>query len=155
MSQSFDQFRRDNVVTTIPTTLAYGQEVYYKDPNGNLTLWVGHEDGSAWPAVGYKELTLVGTDGGGIDNYHISTNAIGAVVSAPTSDTIQVSFSETDLGKISIITTYNSGGDDPGSGQEVQFIKTNTSATFLFWDGGGNLQETFPATVSIFIRIYP
>jgi hypothetical protein len=54
-NKTFTQFRVDNVVTTLPTTLAYGQEVYYKDANGNLTLWVGHEDGSAWPSVGYKE----------------------------------------------------------------------------------------------------
>jgi hypothetical protein len=57
MSKSFDQFRRDNIVTTLPTTLEYGKEVYYKDASGNLTLWVGHEDGTAWPAVGYKEYT--------------------------------------------------------------------------------------------------
>jgi hypothetical protein len=66
MSKSFDQFRRDNIVTTLPTTLEYGKEVYYKDASGNLTLWVGHEDGSAWPAVGYKEyvagLTQAGTN---------------------------------------------------------------------------------------------
>jgi hypothetical protein len=58
MSKTFTQFRVDNVTTTIPTTLEYGQEVYYKDASGNLTLWVGHEDGTAWPAVGYKELTV-------------------------------------------------------------------------------------------------
>jgi hypothetical protein len=57
-NKTFTQFRVDNVVTTLPTTLAYGQEVYYKDANGNLTLWVGHEDGSAWPSVGYKECVL-------------------------------------------------------------------------------------------------
>jgi hypothetical protein len=58
MSKSFDQFRRDNIVTTLPTTLEYGKEVYYKDAFGNLTLWVGHEDGTAWPAVGYKAIIL-------------------------------------------------------------------------------------------------
>ena len=57
-TKTFTQFRVDNVVTTLPTTLQYGQEVYYKDASGNLTLWVGHEDGTAWPAVGYKELEL-------------------------------------------------------------------------------------------------
>ena len=65
-TKTFTQFRVDNVVTTLPTTLQYGQEVYYKDASGNLTLWVGHEDGTAWPAVGYKEyvalLTQTGTD---------------------------------------------------------------------------------------------
>jgi len=59
MSKSFTQFRVDNVTTILPTTLEYGKEVYYKDASGNLTLWVGHEDGSAWPAVGYKEWVAV------------------------------------------------------------------------------------------------
>jgi hypothetical protein len=45
----------DNVVTTLPTTLAYGQEVYYKDANGNLILFVGQENGTALPSCGYKE----------------------------------------------------------------------------------------------------
>ena len=57
-TKTFTQFRVDNVVTTLPTTLQYGQEVYYKDASGNLTLWVGHEDGTAWPAVGYKRLAI-------------------------------------------------------------------------------------------------
>jgi hypothetical protein len=32
--------------------------VWYIDANGVETLWVGREDGSAWPAVGYKEAFL-------------------------------------------------------------------------------------------------
>lgn len=54
------------IVTELPTTLETGREVYYQDANGNLTLWVGHADGSAWPAVGYKEYRALviqsGTD---------------------------------------------------------------------------------------------
>ena len=56
-TKTFTQFRVDNVTTPLPTTLEYGKEVYYKNASGNLTLWVGREDGSAWPAVGYKEFT--------------------------------------------------------------------------------------------------
>jgi hypothetical protein len=52
MSKSFDQFRRDNIVTTLPTTLEYGKEVYYKDASGNLTLYVGDENGAGQPSVG-------------------------------------------------------------------------------------------------------
>jgi hypothetical protein len=63
-TKTFTQFRVDNVVTTLPTTLQYGQEVYYKDASGNLTLWVGHEDGTAWPAVGYKEYVALLTQEG-------------------------------------------------------------------------------------------
>lgn len=43
------------IVTTLPTTLAEGEEVYYRDPNGVQTLWVGNAQGEAWPSVGYKE----------------------------------------------------------------------------------------------------
>jgi hypothetical protein len=51
-------FVRLNVTDTLPTTLPAGQQVWYIDANGVETLWVGREDGSAWPAVGYKELEL-------------------------------------------------------------------------------------------------
>jgi hypothetical protein len=59
-------FVRLNETTTLPTTLPAGQQVWYIDANGVETLWVGREDGSAWPAVGYKEyvalLTQTGTN---------------------------------------------------------------------------------------------
>jgi hypothetical protein len=51
-------FVRLNETSTLPTTLPAGQQVWYIDANGVETLWVGREDGSAWPAVGYKELRL-------------------------------------------------------------------------------------------------
>jgi hypothetical protein len=51
-------FVRLNETTTLPTTLPAGQQVWYIDANGVETLWVGRENGSAWPAVGYKELEL-------------------------------------------------------------------------------------------------
>jgi hypothetical protein len=78
-NKTFTQFRVDNVVTTLPTTLAYGQEVYYKDANGNLTLWVGHEDGSAWPSVGYKEYRAnIVQSSTGIPVATVLINTIGA-----------------------------------------------------------------------------
>ena len=59
-------FVRLNETTTLPTTLPAGLTVWYIDANGVETLWVGNEDGSAWPAVGYKEyvalLTQTGTN---------------------------------------------------------------------------------------------
>jgi hypothetical protein len=62
----YSDFKRQNVTDVLPTTLPAGQQVWYIDPNGVETLWVGREDGSAWPAVGYKEyvalLTQSGTD---------------------------------------------------------------------------------------------
>jgi hypothetical protein len=52
-------FVRLNETTTLPTTLPAGQQVWYIDANGVETLWVGREDGSAWPAVGYKEWSAL------------------------------------------------------------------------------------------------
>jgi hypothetical protein len=40
-------FVRLNKTTTLPTTLPVGAQVWYIDPNGVETLWVGREDGSA------------------------------------------------------------------------------------------------------------
>jgi hypothetical protein len=57
-------FVRLNETTTLPTTLPSGQQVWYIDPNGVETLWVGREDGSAWPAVGYKEFVALVTQTG-------------------------------------------------------------------------------------------
>jgi len=41
------------ITTELPTTLEAGEEIYYQDANGNLTLWVGRADGTAWPACGF------------------------------------------------------------------------------------------------------
>jgi hypothetical protein len=46
------------ITETLPTTLEAGEEIYYQDANGVQTLWVGNEDGEAWPSVGYKEIVL-------------------------------------------------------------------------------------------------
>jgi hypothetical protein len=82
-NKTFTQFRVDNVVTTLPTTLAYGQEVYYKDANGNLTLWVGHEDGSAWPSVGYKEyVALLAQTGTSAPVATVLSNTIGSLTTS-------------------------------------------------------------------------
>ena len=57
-------FVRLNTHVGIPTTLPAGLQVWYIDPNGVETLWVGREDGSAWPAVGYKEYVALLTQAG-------------------------------------------------------------------------------------------
>ena len=46
-NKTFTQFRVENVVTQQPNNLEYGQEVYWKLPNGDLILYVGKEDGTA------------------------------------------------------------------------------------------------------------
>jgi hypothetical protein len=61
-------FVRLNETTTLPTTLPSGQQVWYIDPNGVETLWVGREDGSA-QQVGSTVTSFVPTitvDGGTI-----------------------------------------------------------------------------------------
>jgi hypothetical protein len=59
-------FVRMNKTPFLPETLPPGLTVWYIDPNGVETLWVGHADGSAWPARGWKEFTFAvnsGSDG--------------------------------------------------------------------------------------------
>jgi hypothetical protein len=66
-TKTFTQFRVDNVVTTIPTTLEYGKEVYYKDGNGALTLYVGDENGDA---------QTVGGGGGAVTSVNGQTGVV-------------------------------------------------------------------------------
>ncbi len=73
-------FVRLNKTTSLPTTLPIGLTVWYIDTNGVETLWVGREDGSAWPAVGYKEYVALLTQTG--TNAPVATvlsNTLGAV----------------------------------------------------------------------------
>jgi hypothetical protein len=70
----YSDFKRLNTITDeVPTSLPAGLTVWYIDPNGVETLWVGREDGSAWPAVGYKEYVALVT-------YNDATNTIEADV---------------------------------------------------------------------------
>jgi hypothetical protein len=53
-------FVRLNETTTLPTTLPAGLQVWYIDPNGVETLWVGNESGTATPSNGYYEYIMIG-----------------------------------------------------------------------------------------------
>jgi len=152
MSKSFTQFRDDNITTTLPTTLEYGKEVYYKDASGNLTLWVGHEDGTAWPAVGYKELRFVGFYSSFDSEASISLlekNEIGASLSI--SDITATGYSVS----IGIDRTgpYDTGGiaTNVDSGDAVIFRYRPAS--------GNRLQVVFPVDFegshTVSIQIYP
>jgi hypothetical protein len=44
-----------SITTTLPTLLAQGEQVIYRDPNGVQSLWIGNVNNEAWPSVGYKE----------------------------------------------------------------------------------------------------
>ena len=94
-NKTFTQFRVDNVVTTLPTTLAYGQEVYYKDTNGNLILFVGQENGTALPSCGYKEyIALFDVVGSGENpNLRVKYNTAGFNITATVPDNGIVEFS--------------------------------------------------------------
>jgi len=73
-------YLKRRIVTTLPTTLRDGEEVYYQDSNGVRTLWVGNAQGEAWPAVGYKEwIGLVSQDGTSAPTAIVKKNEIGAV----------------------------------------------------------------------------
>jgi hypothetical protein len=69
------------ITTTLPTVLAQGEQIIYRDPNGVQSLWIGNADGEAWPSVGYKEyvalLTQVGTDA---PVATVLNNSIGSLV---------------------------------------------------------------------------
>jgi hypothetical protein len=60
----YSDFVRVNTYDFVPVFLPAGLTAWYIDPNGVETLWVGREDGSAWPAVGYKEYVALVTQTG-------------------------------------------------------------------------------------------
>jgi hypothetical protein len=158
-TKTFTQFRVDNVVTTLPTTLQYGQEVYYKDASGNLTLWVGHEDGSAWPAVGYKEyVALLTQEGTNAPVATVLSNTLGAIVWSY----VQIGFYN---GTLSNAFTANKSnvmispfGVNASAGTEVAvaFVASESVVsvgTLVSRDGEGVNDEL--GSTPIFIRVYP
>ena len=67
-NKTFDAFRRDTVVTTVPVNLPFGYEAYYKNPEGGLSLYVGDENGVAQLAVPSTFPSRVVNVFGGADN---------------------------------------------------------------------------------------
>lgn len=79
-TKNFRKFRMENVVTEIPTVLDYMQEIYYRHPDGKLTLYVGRRDGTAQAVSegqGEQGPTGEGVPAGG---------SFGAVLSKKTAD---------------------------------------------------------------------
>jgi hypothetical protein len=115
-------FVRLNETDTLPTALPAGQQVWYIDPNGVETLWVGREDGSAWPAVGYKEyVALLTQTGTNAPVATIRTNTLGNVVWTRSGvgsyvGTLANSFDKTDLGNSNFwrlqATTFEDGEEN-------------------------------------------
>jgi hypothetical protein len=159
MSKSFDQFRRDNIVTTLPTTLEYGKEVYYKDAFGNLTLWVGHEDGTAWPAVGYKEYVAeLNQSGTNAPTATIGVNTIGTVTYGYTSEGVYTINGTFPLGKTeaSLSCPYQDDGGDIFSRTVSQAIADVLSIQTLL--GGSPLNDALKIGAVlqfVAIRVYP
>jgi hypothetical protein len=145
-------FVRLNTTEDIPVGLPAGQQVWYIDPNGVETLWVGREDGSAWPAVGYKELRFIGFYSSFDLEASISLvekNEIGASLSI--SDITATGYSVS----IGIDRTgpYNTGGIannlDSGSAVIFQYIpSTNNKIQLIF-------PVDFEGSHTVAIQIYP
>jgi hypothetical protein len=74
-------FVRLNETTTLPTTLPPGLQVWYIDPNGVETLWVGREDGTAWPSCGFTNYSarLKVTSASVMSIVSVKSNTIGDV----------------------------------------------------------------------------
>jgi hypothetical protein len=149
--KTFTQFRRDNIVTTLPTTLEYGKEVYYKDASGNLTLWVGHEDGSAWPAVGYKEwngLVLIGESSSTVA--HVVSDFEDGDVVLTTTD-FEVSINK--FSKVVYISLEDAESVTDGANPWISSSSSLSITTFGIRDyiGGANMA----GSVNVSIRVYP
>jgi hypothetical protein len=148
-------FVRLNTSTTLPTTLPAGAQVWYIDANGVETLWVGHEDGSAWPAVGYKEYDVLLTQAG--------TNAPVATVGVNTVGVVQLGYSAagTYSASNSIIATSSRAWIDPfklaqnteGAIAKIEGVN-NGSILFSVVSPEGNVNDELDST-PFNIRIYP
>jgi hypothetical protein len=148
-------FVRLNTSTTLPTTLPPGLQVWYIDPNGVETLWVGHEDGSAWPSVGYKEYDVLLTQAG--------TNAPVATVGVNTVGVVQLGYSAagTYSASSSIIATSSRAWIDPfklaqnteGAIAKIEGVN-NGSILFSVVSPEGNVNDELDST-PFNIRVYP
>jgi hypothetical protein len=157
--KTFTQFRVDNIVTTLPTTLEYGKEVYYKDASGNLTLWVGHEDGTAWPAVGYKEYRAeLNQSGTNAPTATIGVNTIGTVTYGYTSEGVYTINGTFPLGKTeaSLSFPYQDDGGDIFSRTVFQAIADVLSIQTLLGGSQSNDALKIGAVLQfVAIRVYP
>jgi hypothetical protein len=150
-------FVRLNETTTLPTTLPAGQQVWYIDPNGVETLWVGREDGTAWPAVGYKEyvasITQTGTDA---PVATIRTNTLGNVVWARAgvgafTGTLANSFDKTDWGGNAFWKLQETTFED-GQENYVRFLAGGNTIFVSNWIDQ-SLADSFQTVVSI--KVFP
>lgn len=145
------------IVTELPTTLEAGREVYYEDANGNLTLWVGHADGSAWPAVGYKEIriSLIYQAGGSIPDSNVLKNDFGSVVTITESftGTIRIALDNIDTpASNSYFTVFLSGSNGDIDITDITSVVASSSPPipfFVRFYNGVTVQRPANGSVSI------
>jgi hypothetical protein len=134
-------------------------QVWYIDPNGVETLWVGREDGSAWPAVGYKEFSVTLSYTGIVITIITMSDQVGGVTWARTQEGIFTAtktgaFPKTNLGGA---TTYMEQQivDEEGLSQKVGLNAVGTDGIRVANFVDGALSDDQISSVPISIRIYP
>jgi len=149
-------FVRLNETTTLPTTLPAGLQVWYIDPNGVETLWVGREDGSAWPAVGYKEYVADVSYSGATLTTTVRMNTLGAVVWTRGAEgdfrgTLAGAFDKTDWGDSAFWKLQSTTFED-GEENYVRFSAGGSQILITNWVDQA-LSDAFSTTVSI--KVFP
>ena len=147
-------FVRLNETTTLPTTLPAGQQVWYIDANGVETLWVGHEDGSAWPAVGYKEYSAL-----------LNQNSTSAPVATVIVNTIGINpaYSRSGNGEYTATFTgidadyfiYPTGDIYLNAGDVIISYVKNFEVVVISTAESGNLSDGVLFNTTFTIRVYP
>ena len=149
------------ITTTLPTVLAQGEQVIYRDPNGVQSLWIGNADGEAWPACGFKEFSAnlqfsTGDEFAGIGNVLINTIGEATAQYVGVSEfTITITGLATSFGGgPTVYTVFNN--DD---GSICYLAATNTSSdiiSFMVKGADGSTLSPFDNyEIPITIRIYP
>jgi hypothetical protein len=149
-------FVRLNETTTLPTTLPTGLTAWYIDANGVETLWVGREDGSAWPAVGYKEYVADVLYLGSTFTVTERTNTLGNVVwtrstTGVFAGTLAGAFNKTDWG-VSRFWKLQLSSFEDGEENYVVFSAGGDIMTITNWLNQ-NPNDSLATTVSI--KVFP
>jgi hypothetical protein len=140
--------------TTLPTTLPKGMRVMYVDGNDVETLWVGHADGSAWPAVGYKEY-VAGLLENGTSNpiVTVSHNSVGAVTVSRVDVGNYIASSSAFLVDKTRVIISNNTGDVTFNILSVEPSDSGGSVGIYALDVTNPVDDILNAT--IYIRVYP
>jgi hypothetical protein len=150
---------RLNKTTSIPSSLPVGLQVWYIDANGVETLWVGREDGSAWPAVGYKEyvavLNQLGTNAP-VATVKIDTIGLAGAVFARTQDGLYTITDSklSEIDNLRYIINTNTAIDDVDAFVFIIQTPSVNRVDILSYIGGANTDGALSNT-PFSIKIYP